>query len=370
MDTVYAYRNVAGISTGVVHPPKSLLPPMDLVKMGDFLGLDFYFLGLSWTVPSKMYQVRTLGPHSSVRPSSVVKHVAGDMQEMAFIPEVYLDLETLRSTWSVTVGDSGAVNAHNMPNGWTRVFLSGIEFSARGASFELSLIADDEFDENQIAWFLQANYIFRRLDLSYSSCSYIDSALVRYRVAGSAPGCLRDMYLFLPPRRTFLSLDCTRFCFPKEEPYWSFDSSGNDRLAPSAASNLCLPQIELEFLVKHIFMDKDVLDDIRTFDTRKGFNANSQDIAPYLRQPLYYFGDEGDPTPSPLIHHEDLDDSDLFNWDGEYYTSREVEDNESSEDDFAHPTPFLEDAESDDEQILYPRIGRAFAGEEEETDVL
>ncbi|KAK7063352.1 hypothetical protein R3P38DRAFT_2756297 [Favolaschia claudopus] len=226
--------------------------------------------------------------------SNVVKHVDGDMQEIAFIPRVY-SMWTLRSMWwSVTVGDAAALDIHHMSNGWTRVFLSGIEFS--GASFELELIADGEFKGHRLAWF-------------YTSKLYLSSS------------------------RTFLSPDLTRCCFPSEEPYWSFDPSGNDHLAPSEASNFCLPQIELEFLVKHIFMNE----------------------GPSRRY-------------SHILYKERI----IYSTTGTASTTRRERsrDNESSEDDFAHPTPFFEDAESDDEQILYPRIGGAFAAEEEETVVL
>ncbi|KAK7063348.1 hypothetical protein R3P38DRAFT_2818264 [Favolaschia claudopus] len=315
-----------------IHSPKYILPPVEASKMIDSLDLESYYdnlLGLG------LWQVRTilLGRHSTIRPHGVVKDVAGDLQEVA-----YLQLEpTPPDRWYWSWG-----NTDMMPNKWTRV--RSTEFvehpRPQDSTFSLQLYCGShQAGVEEFAPFAQANYITRHLDLEPSSYSYIGEVYPRYSLSSWLPGSLQEIFFFLPPARGFYTSDLTQCCFTTEEPYWSFDPSGNNRLSPNEALNLGLPQASLEIFVDQVFVDEALFKDLHTFHTMKGFNAESQEIAKHLGLPLYYFGDEGDPPPSPLFDVP--------------YDSKE---HKPLDGDLAPRSPFLEDVESDDEQILYPRM--------------
>ncbi|KAK7039968.1 hypothetical protein R3P38DRAFT_3181791 [Favolaschia claudopus] len=339
----FAYRDP------VIHPPEYLLSPAEVSKMMDHIDLEDYFpclydFGLcqSQTIPLTLHS-------TGVRPHSVVKHVAGDMQEVAYLPQVQCD----PPEWSVAVDAGVLVDTHMMPNGWTRVFLFAYN-EILGANFELKLSPNYPSVRahlwHQFAWFAQANSIFGRLGLECSSCSYIDRIQIRYKVIGWAPGSLGKIYLFLPPYRTFFSADLTRVCFPKAEPYWSFNPSGTDHLSNNQTSAPAIPQTCLEILVDQISIDEAVLEDIHKFNTRKGFDADSQEVAKHLELPLYCLGAEGDPSPSSLYYYSDL--SWMEGCESALHSTNKQIRYSSISDLFTEP---LADTDSDEEKILYPR---------------
>ncbi|KAK7063346.1 hypothetical protein R3P38DRAFT_3415111 [Favolaschia claudopus] len=272
-----------------IRSPGYLLPPVEVSKIIDSLDLEFYYSELIdlrlWhrTIP--------LARNSNIRPHSVVKDVAGDLQEVA-----YLQVNpSPPQTWYIQRGNDIQVEPHMMPNGWTRCSGTVEHKQLPDLNFELQLCCgSSEVPEEQFSPFAHANYIASHLRLQCSSYS--------------------------------------------EEAYWSFDPSGDDCLSPNEALNLALPQASLEIFVSHAFVDEALFKDLHTFHTMKGFNADSQEIAKHLGLPLLYFGDEGDPPPSPLF--------DISQPDDEGFDS----------DDLVDMSPFLEDTESDDEQILYPRM--------------
>ncbi|KAK7026378.1 hypothetical protein R3P38DRAFT_3530643 [Favolaschia claudopus] len=253
-----------------------------------------------------------LSRHSSVRPHSLVKHGDGNLQEIAFHLQVNSDLPK----WSAFVNDAIYGDTNIMPNGWTCVLLSGNDIL--GASFRLPFkIIKARGDQTSpsyplfrqlFAWFAQANYIFDRLGLECSSCSYIDSICVDCGLTGYIQSRSPEkIFLFLPPYRTFLSADSTRYGFPREEPYLSFDPRGKDRLSANEALNLGLPQARIDISVAHHFVDDAFLKDLRTFHAREGFDPDSQEIAEHLGLALYCFADSEDPSPLPISWPEPVD---------------------------------------------------------------
>ncbi|KAK7001917.1 hypothetical protein R3P38DRAFT_3283747 [Favolaschia claudopus] len=329
------------LPNATIHSPKYLLPPAEVSRMIDFIDLELYHCRLSGMFESRII---SLARHSSIRPYSIVKHVAGNLQEMAFLPQIHYDTPI----WEPDV--NGILFDKFPPNGWSSFLLSGNEM--RCSSFQLTLTTDWmrcpwrnfnrylEFRE-RFAWSAQANYIFGRPGMESSSCSYIDLILARYCLTSEIPPSL-EIVLFLPPPWSFFSTDLTRCCFPKDEPYWSFDQSGKECLSSKEASDLGLPQIELEIDVFHHFVNEALLKDIRTFHTRKGFNPGSQEVAKHLGVQLYCFGDEGDPVPSPVCR------PDFEDWG--------AGEDQMSDIHSGNTTPISDYMESDDDQILYPRI--------------
>ncbi|KAK7001919.1 hypothetical protein R3P38DRAFT_1776292 [Favolaschia claudopus] len=261
-----------------------------------------------------LYETRTLplARHSTIRPHSVVKHKAGNLEEMAFLPQVTSD----PPKWSFPFfGYKVSVPTTIMPNGWTRCVCDQV---LADIGVEIRSVFHDSRNElpwatcwlnlrgrfTRFYWLPQVNHIFNYLGLECSSCSFVDSVEIACKLTDNIPQSLKKIFLFLPDPHAFLTPDLTRVCYPdsKAEPYWSFDLSGTNHLSSNQASALGLPQIQLEISARHTFIvDKTLLNDLHTFYTRKGFNSNSQDVAKHLKRPLYCFGDAGDPAPSPLI---------------------------------------------------------------------
>ncbi|KAK7001918.1 hypothetical protein R3P38DRAFT_3367891 [Favolaschia claudopus] len=334
-----------------IHSPKYILPPVEASEMIDSLDLESYYRKL---IGLRLWQVRTipLARHSTIRPHGVVKDVAGDLQEVA-----YLQLNhTPAKKWSFQLGNvvyPGYMGTDMLPNGWTRCSNKFAKHSQlRDFSFRLQLCCGSpEAPQELFSPFAQANYITSHLGTECSSYSFIGTIYASYSFTSwQLPESLGEIFLFLPPSRGFFTPNLTRCCFTTEEHYWSFDPSGKDRLSPNEALNLGLPQASLEILVSQIYVDEALFKDLHTFHTMKGFNADSQEIAKHLGLPLFYFGDEGDPPPSPLFDVSSDSVAQL------HEGSDEEKEHKPLDGDLAPRSPFLEDVESDDEQILYPRM--------------
>ncbi|KAK6966783.1 hypothetical protein R3P38DRAFT_3152337 [Favolaschia claudopus] len=335
----------------IIHPSKYLLPPVEPSRMIDSMDLEYYYFHL---FRYQLCQIRTipLARDSTVRPHSLVKHAAGNLQEIAFQAQVYSDLPK----WSAFVDDAIYGNTNIMPNGWTRVLLAGSEIL--GASFRLPFktvrARDDQNSPSYplfrelFAWFAQALYIFDRLGLARqcSSCSYIDSICVDCGLTG-----------YIQPRA-----DSTRYGFPREEPYWSFDPRGNDRLSANEALNLGLPQARIDISVTHYFVDDAFLKDVHTFHARKGFDPDSQEIAEHLGLALYCFADSEDPSPLPISWPELVDRALIAEcpeseFSSNVFSTLTPEERATTSDHLDDFDGHSDDTESlsDDEQILYPR---------------
>ncbi|KAK7026344.1 hypothetical protein R3P38DRAFT_1040541 [Favolaschia claudopus] len=331
--------------TATIRPTKCLIPPGEVSQIIDSMDLESYYFQLD--VKPYLCQTRriSLDRNSTVRPYSVVKHVAGSLQEIAYLPQVTSGEPRWEHNYSSSV-------VHIMPNGWTRVFHGGNEIPGAKLFFNSEVWVGKQ----RRPWYAQSNYIFGCMCRPQCfSCSYIECTRAECKPISSIPPSLKKPFLYLPPARAFFTPDLTRICYPDltARPYWCFDPSGKDHLSSQEALDLGLPPIQLKILVDHIFMEdsEEIIKDIHRFHTRKGFNPKSQDVAKHLGLQLYCFGEEEDPAPSPLYGPNspgDFFDVDypVFGWE---WTDDE------------------EDHESDDEQILYPRIapnsqGRGFEG--------
>ncbi|KAK7001948.1 hypothetical protein R3P38DRAFT_3367905 [Favolaschia claudopus] len=353
----------------IIHPSKYLLPPVEPSRLIDSMDLEYYYFHL---FRYQLCRIRTipLARHSTVRPHSLVKHAAGNLQEIAFQAQVYSDLPK----WSVFVDDAFYGNTSIRPNGWTRVLLVGNDIL--DASFRLPFktikARGDQTSPSYplfrqlFAWFAQANYIFGRLDLNCSSCSYIDSICVDCTLTSYIqPRSPEKIFLFLPPYNTFLSADLTRYGFPREGSYWSFDPCGNDRLSANEALNLGLPQARIDISVTHYFVDDAFLKDVHAFHARKGFDPDRQEIAEHLGLALYCFADSEDPSPLPISWPELVDRNPALiaecpesEFSSNVFSTLTPEERATTSDRLDDFDGHSDDTEnlSDDEQILYPHL--------------
>jgi hypothetical protein len=123
---------------------------------------------------------------------------------------------------------------------------------------------------------------------------------VRFRLAISAipTNPPPKGYLFVCPTEdlqcaslSFRSLDCLA--------YWSFDSSGTERLSTVEASGIGFPSIEITMEAWGRNWDERVYAGLRTFHQAEGFDPDNQDVALHLGHPLYQLS-----TGAPFAHGE------------------------------------------------------------------
>ncbi|KAK6984914.1 hypothetical protein R3P38DRAFT_3230938 [Favolaschia claudopus] len=173
-------------------------------------------------------------------------------------------------------------------------------------------------------------------DLTLTSLlsAVVSSIEVKAIIHPSKPS-ISDAVLFLPPISMFFTPDRSSIRYPTEQPFW-FDPLGMEPLSAAQAKVLGLPEVEITIIVESQYLDQSGLEAVREFYRAKGFDPDSQDLAKHLENPLYYFGNEGDPLPEPMRF---VDESDF-----------------DSDNSMSSSSIMDEDRDSDEEeQILYPR---------------
>ncbi|KAJ6576982.1 hypothetical protein DFH09DRAFT_882397, partial [Mycena vulgaris] len=96
-----------------------------------------------------------------------------------------------------------------------------------------------------------------------------------------------DGYIFVCPQEDLQSSPSV-FQWPDFPAYWSLDPSGIERLSMQEALELGFPGINLTTEVLGHSWDDQVYEGVRQFYHAKGFDPDSQNVAWYLRYPLYH----------------------------------------------------------------------------------
>ncbi|KAJ6474533.1 hypothetical protein DFH09DRAFT_1218060 [Mycena vulgaris] len=176
-----------------------------------------------------------------------------------------------------------------MENGWSRFPSSYL----CGFTIARTIISRDAKD----VWMSQANHIFNRLNIetNYEDYYFINSVSYVYDFSedtASIPGG----YLFLCPLKDLAThLESTlQFKFPEFPAFWSLDPTGNTRLRDQEAEDLGFPALELSFRVVGHSWKGNSYTALRQFHRGKGFNPEGQDVARYLRYPLYALAVQGE----------------------------------------------------------------------------
>jgi hypothetical protein len=105
-------------------------------------------------------------------------------------------------------------------------------------------------------------------------------------------------YLFLFPSKD-LRTASSSFKWPECPAYWSLDPLGVERLSTAEATSLRFPSIQLTIDVGGYSWDASVYAGLRQFHQAKGFDADSQDVARHIGDPLYQLAGEVD---APFAH--------------------------------------------------------------------
>ncbi|KAJ6522050.1 hypothetical protein B0H19DRAFT_1277498 [Mycena capillaripes] len=126
-------------------------------------------------------------------------------------------------------------------------------------------------------------------------------------------------FLFLCPTEHF-GTGPLSFGWPECPAYWSLDPLGVERLTAEEATELGFPSFQLSTQIWTVSWDATVYTELRQFHKAKGFDPDSQDVARYLREPLYQLSNEIDvPFAPTVMDDEDMcaeeDDEDEFSMD-------------------------------------------------------
>ncbi|KAJ7651018.1 hypothetical protein FB45DRAFT_29720 [Roridomyces roridus] len=209
------------------------------------------------------------------------------------------------SNWpgaQVTVG----VVAFGVSDGQPENFVKAASLPIAGISFDLDwrlyyvgsgggigTEADDSgwtcfHVEDLSLWLSQANHIFRLLQVAcrHEEFVLIQSAEFQLHFSASSGEDVAEGYLFVcPPQHFWLGGDS--FAWPQRIWYWCLDAQGDHPLSDEDPLRLGFPSIQLRMHVMGDYWDSSVYEGLRTFHTAKGFDAQSQELAMYLGQPLY-----------------------------------------------------------------------------------
>ncbi|KAK7007497.1 hypothetical protein R3P38DRAFT_2792265 [Favolaschia claudopus] len=283
-----------------LHSPEYLLPPHEFPNMPSSIDFDDYYRSLSRDLKLPKYRYTTLKNTASVRISSwVIFDGERTGREVAFLirpEEVFVVCKSCH--------DDLVFNRESVKDGgWYRFPRTqdgtGIELNEQ-TLFTMHLHRDSAERADQ-AWLSQAGYVLSQLGLDFDVCSVVRRIKVKAIIHPSKPS-IDEAELFLPPLSAFLALGCTHLQYPTlqtEQPFW-FDPISKQPLSGKTAQELGLPEIEIAIRVKSQYLDQSTLKSLREFHRAKGFAPDTQDIAKQLKNPLYYFGNEGDPLPQPL----------------------------------------------------------------------
>ncbi|KAK7006254.1 hypothetical protein R3P38DRAFT_3602152, partial [Favolaschia claudopus] len=160
------------------------------------------------------------------------------------------------------------------------------------------------------AWLCQANHIFGRLGINSNLQNYVlldsvDFVLHLKPCANIAPRNLSgEGYLFLCPLADFQIYPGV-LKWPQCPAYWATDPDGAEQLSTELAAELGLPAIEVSTELRARSWNDSAYAGLREFYQEKGFDPDSQDLARYLRQPLYQLSVN---TQSRIVEECDADD--------------------------------------------------------------
>ncbi|KAJ7046309.1 hypothetical protein C8F04DRAFT_1063920 [Mycena alexandri] len=167
-------------------------------------------------------------------------------------------------------------------NGWNQYSISALLSNYRTPKFRFQAYAGA-----CNIWLSQANHILNSLHINnslqdYTLLEYVEFTMDIQR-ATEEPS---TGYLFVCPASHF-RIGPVSFKWPDCPAYWSFDSSGSERLSPDEATRLGFPSLKLATRVGPYSWDTSVYAGLRQFHTGKGFDPDSQDVARHLDYPLF-----------------------------------------------------------------------------------
>ncbi|KAJ7651378.1 hypothetical protein FB45DRAFT_890387 [Roridomyces roridus] len=135
---------------------------------------------------------------------------------------------------------------------------------------------------HRFSWMSQANYVFKRLDITSSHDEYMccEGLVISLRKTLKIPedpsAC---PYLFICPPADPSTRQLSW--------YWSFDLQGSTRLTVEDAASHGLPVLEMDVNWYGHSWDASAYEGLRSFHSAKGFDPESQDLAIHLGHPLY-----------------------------------------------------------------------------------
>ncbi|KAK7063366.1 hypothetical protein R3P38DRAFT_480 [Favolaschia claudopus] len=285
---------------GSIQSANLILPPEQFEKMMHTLTFDAYYYGL---LDLELCATRIIPMErtGTVRPFSVVTHIGQQtLREVAFLVNVrciYSPQWEICDPNRVEKGCLSDVLCRMTRSGWTRG--TAIEMRIGPFRWEQPFKRPIHFAGG--IWITQAGYVFQRLRLDPGLCSFIDGVSIGLHFSSEASRAMEGAYVFLPPCVKFFTPDLTHICSSIEQPYWSFDPLGKERLSGDQCALFALPTLELQIAVRHVFFDTASYEALCTFHRAKGLGPHGLEAANRTNYPNFYFGAKGDPSPSSLL---------------------------------------------------------------------
>ncbi|KAJ6555910.1 hypothetical protein B0H19DRAFT_947949, partial [Mycena capillaripes] len=145
------------------------------------------------------------------------------------------------------------------------------------------------------SWLSQANHIFSRLQITSNFDDYCIFKLISISfdvVISASEEEPPAGFLFLCPTENVRTSPSS--FWPECPAYWSLDTLGVERLTTEQAAKLGFPSFQLNTKIFARSWDATVYAGLRQFHKAKGFDADSQDVARYLGDPLFQLSHEID----------------------------------------------------------------------------
>ncbi|KAJ7651035.1 hypothetical protein FB45DRAFT_889409 [Roridomyces roridus] len=200
--------------------------------------------------------------------------------KVASLPIAGISFDLDWRLYHIDVG--GGIGTEADDSGWTCFHVEDLSVNAI-----LTMSVGATHDTRSL-WLSQANHIFRLLQVAcrHEEFVLIESAGFQLRFSASSGQDAAEGYLFVCPPQHFW-LGGHSFAWPQRIWYWSLDAQGAHPLSDEDALRLGFPSIQLEMHATGVYWDSSVYEGLRTFHTAKGFDAQSQELAMYMGQPLY-----------------------------------------------------------------------------------
>ncbi|KAK7035613.1 hypothetical protein R3P38DRAFT_601884 [Favolaschia claudopus] len=312
IDLEWSDHIVASISTGTenVSPMSlSLLSSIDTQIIIDALTIEQYheicYLGLRDTTYTQFPLTATAHLGAVYHPTG--HHDLGNPVATAPTPDID---DCFSRAWYVS-SSVDSVDPHITESGWNRFTVSQLIGRDLEGKIKVYLWATLQ---NSDLWFSQANHILNRLGVFSNAVNYALLNMIMFEVElNPQPATPTDWhssnaFLFLCPPESF-HVGPASFKCPECVGYWSFDPLGQDQLSSEQASELGFPAITISIRGEIYNWSDTIYAGLRQFHQGKGFDPDSQDVAPHLGVPLYELYsvyDDSMDVDGESIHHIDI----------------------------------------------------------------
>ncbi|KAJ6451194.1 hypothetical protein C8R45DRAFT_946404 [Mycena sanguinolenta] len=237
--------------------------------------------------------------HSSVRLGGVYRCVSGRLhEEVAFTCDKSPRKDTRDEIDLVWINNpvdvphdawSDSAKFKKMLNEWIRVPSERL-INQHLVGYQIGL-----HDIACYTWLSQVNHVFSRLNSMAAHSEYVFVYGIRLEVhilhlklvQPPVVPSERKAFLFMCLPASFLSSDRTRIEIPERVAYWSFDPSGAQPLTNRDALQSGLPVILPSITVFGKSFDRSVYAGLRQFHQGKGFDPESQDVARHEGHSLF-----------------------------------------------------------------------------------